>query len=256
MNIFKDFFEKNFRLNEGLIKTYPIDNLIKSIKNANFYNTYTLNKPPTKLGNESRIINITFVIYGDRRNISHISNDMKTLKNILTLHGFHIGAVSKYDKNYNKVDSDRMLYYYKISVEPKFTTKIKSDVNDLFHITYKRYFEKIQKHGLVPKESKSSFTHPGNRIYLLKTDDPKVLYSLAKAISKNRLNNIPDHIYIKGVAAVDFYKFSNTVDQMNIYKVDTQGLKLYEDPMVEPFDNTKAYYTTDNIPPNRLTLML
>jgi len=59
----------------------------------------------------------------------------------------------------------------------------------------------------------------------------------------------------KGQASIDFYKFSNTPDQMIIFEVNVDGLKLYEDPMVEPFRETSAFFTMENISSDRLKLI-
>ena len=90
----------------------------------------------------------------------------------------------------------------------------------LFHVTEKKYLEKIMKQGIIIKSKKYIENHP-ERIYLF--------------------SNLEDcHDYIDFKELFDF----------TILKIDVKTLKnikLYDDPKYQPTIN--AYYTYDNIPP-------
>ena len=66
----------------------------------------------------------------------------------------------------------------KMQLEPKYPVKMNGFLEkyndlELFHVTEKKYLRKIMGMGLAPKESKTTFTHPDNRIYFISILDPK-----------------------------------------------------------------------------------
>ena len=59
-----------------------------------------------------------------------------------------------------------------LQLEPKYPVIINNLIEKtadkrLFHITQEKYIDKIQRIGLTPTISKTTFDHPGNRIYFL-----------------------------------------------------------------------------------------
>jgi hypothetical protein len=254
---FEEYFHPQFKsfLKEGLIKTYPIDHLLRALKNVDYGNDMiSFNIKPVTGGQNAatRYINVEIFHSGKKTFIEDSKLVIKKIKSIAETYGFFIGRLIELDQNGGITKNDDDIMTYMLSIEPKYPHSSNDTKTDLYHITYDRYIEKINKTGLTPKISKTSFSHPGNRIYLFKTISGTDLENLASAIASNRIMNIPDKILKKGMNAIDTYQYINMRDKMVYYKVDSTGLKLYEDPMVNPTSTSSAFFTTSNIPADRL----
>jgi len=253
-SIFKSF------LNEGLIKTYPVDHLKRALDDANFLSDFEIlmSTAENGQGDASRVITLIFSsrsMFDNYEFIKDITADIEKLKNIVNTFGFFVGHITKFTNMRTPTKNNNRAFYYRISIEPKYPSNAKTNIDDFYHITYERYVPKISKIGLTPRTSKTSFTHPGNRIYLLKTNNVERIVDLMMLLSDNKISNIPDEILKKGRTAIDVYLSLNHYSKMVVYKVDVSGLKLYEDPMVTPKSDLSAFFTTQNISPDRLTIM-
>jgi hypothetical protein len=259
---FEEYFHPQFKsfLKEGLIKTYPIDHLKRVLDKTDFktaFETY-VSDDVVGQGDMSKVITMVFSSKSETKNddfIKNINSDVERLKDVINTFGFFIGHVSKHTRLGRPTKSDDNTFHYKISIEPKYPSNAMTDINNFYHVTYNRYIPKIKNIGLTPRTSKTSFSHPGNRIYLFKTNSVGKLADLMMALSDNRLSNIPDEVLKKGKTAVDVYVSLNQPSNMVVYKVNVDGLKLYEDPMVDVTPNSAAFFTTQNISPDRLTLV-
>ena len=125
-----------------------------------------------------------------------------------------------------------------INLIKKYDTEEKGIPNYLYHITNKKYLDKIKKNGLIPK-------------------------------SKNKIEKYPDRIYItnnivgaKNIKKDYENKYKN--DEWIILKINTKLLnkiKLYLDPTyfmnLEDYNNYeyKVCYTYDNIPNESIELI-
>jgi len=257
---FEEYFHPQFKsfLKEGLIKTYPAENLKRVLDNTEFKTTLEsyVSDESTGHGESSKVITIVLSPKPKIDNfIQDANSDVDTLKKLIDRFGFFIGHLTKHTRLGRIAKNDDATFHYKISVEPKYPSTATTEIGSFYHITYDRYIPKIKKIGLTPRTSKTSFSHPGNRIYLLRASNIGKVADLMTAISDNRLSNIPDHIVKKGENAIDIYKILNDVSKMIVYKVNVDGLKLYEDPMVDPSEQASAFFTMENISPDRLQLI-
>ena len=257
---FEEYFHPQFKsfLKEGLIKTYPIDHLKKTLDTIAFKTDveFVISDDMIKQGDASRVMTVVMSpLKTDQNFVKDANSDVDILKKISDRFGFFIGHLTKHTRLGRPTKSDDNAYHYKISIEPKYSSIANVDTNNFYHITYNRYVSKIEKIGLTPRTSKTSFSHPGNRIYLLKSNRIGRVADLMMALSNNRLENIPSNVTSKGKTAIDIYKTLNDPSNMVVYKVNVDGLKLYEDPMIDPDDSLSAFFTTQNISPDRLTLV-
>jgi len=262
MRSFDQYFNSTFKsfLNEGLIKTYPVDHLKRALDKTNFISDFETRISTTENGqrDDSRVITLIFSsrsMFDNYEFINDIESDIEKLKNIVNAFGFFIGHITKFTNTRLPTKNNNRAFHYRISIEPKYPSNAKTDIDDFYHVTYQHYVPKISKLGLTPRTSKTSFTHPGNRIYLLKTNNVERIVDLMMVLSDNKISNIPDEILKKGISAIDTYTSLNHYSKMVVYKVDVSGLKLYEDPMVTPKSDLSAFFTTQNISPDRLTIM-
>lgn len=93
-----------------------------------------------------------------------------------------------------------------LQIEPKYPVKINDYLKnigdvELFHVTEKKYLDKIKRIGLTPRKSKTKFDHPANRIYflmILKDEDKKkVLNSWIRILSKDKKLKPSDMVVLK-----------------------------------------------------------
>ena len=109
--------------------------------------------------------------------------------------------------------------------------------NDLpkkaFHITRNKHLESILKNGLTPKDSKTFFKHPGNRIYLF----------VAKSLQ--------DVLVLKELLHKTFLARERNVG-LSVLEIDLWSEVYYLDPNLEPKDisnNSFGIFTLRNISP-------
>ncbi len=132
--------------------------------------------------------------------------------------------------------------YHRITIEQKYPEKIEDKMEHIpyYHVAPTKNVSKILKIGLSPRDSKTTFNHPGNRIYLIQTDDLTNVESLRDILMTNKNMRDPD----------------NQIDGMSILKVDVRGINLYIDPMFPSKHGTfRACFTTQNIHPKRISVV-
>lgn len=135
----------------------------------------------------------------------------------------------------------------RISIEPKYPEKFMPKSNKFYHITHRQYLPKIKKIGLTPRESTTTFTHPGGRIYLIQTKSYGVLEGVKRILLRSKLEKLQTRNLPKEV--IDSW----TIDNLIVLEVDVEGLTLYEDPMFPSKTGSfKSCFTMQNIPENRI----
>jgi hypothetical protein len=128
---------------------------------------------------------------------------------------------------------------YFCQIEPKFPIEIKIDNLSVrfFHIAKKSSLPKILKIGLAPKESQTTFKHPGNRIYLFATKNPELFVESLKAkLSED-----------KGIEE----------DSMVALEIDSEFVRnnyLLLDESFEHKPNCVAVFVLKNIPPSFISI--
>lgn len=147
---------------EGLSASYDVDRLVSQLKKI--------------IGN-----NIKDIQYTDLPSVLKETNYGNVFTvNIELLHP--LGEIEKKKVSdvlglFGYTESMMFLKPLKMQLEPKYPVKMNGFLGEnnleLFHVTEKKYLRKIMGMGLAPKKSKTSFTHPDNRIYFLAVMNPK-----------------------------------------------------------------------------------
>jgi hypothetical protein len=230
-SIFGKFGEScwTHEINEGLITSYPRENVIKFLQNI-----------------KSREFDITFSKIGDLQTIdiyvefveesSSIEPFVKKLNKQLSTYGYFVGQTLPRNS----------FYQYKLLIEPKYPTLLSDEdksVAPFYHITYNFYLPKIQKIGLSPRESTTVFSHPGGRIYLIQTKDASILNRLKQQLSNSKIETAKSN----GVKNLSKFFTRNMV----VLEIEHPN-ELYRDPMFPKSKNYNAVFTTKNIPPNNI----
>jgi len=225
-------------INEGLIKTYDIDITIDK-------SDYFLSKLKIKYSIEKNISNDKIHLLIQDFNL--IFNNLDILDNIETyfinISGWFPSSISienihgmenrfLYDKNYLITNSD-FIKNLKITFESKFDKEY--NLNSMYHLSIKQFKNDILKKGIIPKDKSKKTIHP-NRIYLSDT-------------IQGCINLIPQmNVYYSEL------KYKNRNLKINsdwiIYEIDTKSIILYKDP-----NYINGYYTTNNIPPNKIKIV-
>lgn len=146
--------------------------------------------------------------FGEREYIDLVSRiplkDNIEFNEYLDFFGYHLGSENKLNpKKITEINLKTNGDVYSVSFEAKYPTEIDRNKlsNDLYHLTPDFNLNNILKSGLLPKDSKTTFHHPGNRIYLLSTQNPeKDLRNLSLKLTENTKNKI----YVK-LRIVDYY---------------------------------------------------
>lgn len=202
----------NENINEGLIKTYPIDTTIHHIKD--FFNLSDYDIKKVTLLND--IVGI-HVIVGD------IGKNKKIMTQAMSSCGYHFSRVySEYFDEHNGVN------YLTLEYLPKFqeydvSEEIRKNEPFLYHITPIHNEGKIKNIGLTPK-TKNPLTKYPDRIYLLRgSAGEEYVKALGSAL---HVNNNSDY----------------TVFILDTNKVCNKA-KLFEDPQ-----SNRGLWTYNNIP--------
>jgi hypothetical protein len=162
---FLDYWANKKILREGLEVSYGSKNL-KAALFGSFKNYIVevedipLLQPtkPYKFGVPNTV---TIVV----RNAKQFQEQSDELNRILNQQGY---GIVKHTMGKNNVD----IYQF----EPKYPVTLSKNAIAsfrVFHITEKDRQEKILRLGLNPKDSRTSFKHKGNRIYLFATNNPQ-----------------------------------------------------------------------------------
>lgn len=245
---FKDYI---ISLNEGLIKTYSGDVVSTSLTNYlinldilfnveflkdknkiiltfNFFNSISASNLDDLFDGINSIVVNSGGWFPSQMSIENVYG----MKNILK---YNINNLYLNHKVYNNVQ---------IVYEAKYDNKIEPIPTKLYHLSIGEYKKKITKYGLCPK-SKDKLASHLDRVYLCQNiDDCKHLITRMKLYyNEEKLFNI----YNKQKRKYD----KNT--EPIIFEIDNseQFIKsLYKDPNYE-----NGYYTLDNIPPSKISLV-
>ncbi len=241
---FGRFGEECYRdtlLSEGLIQSYPKDVLIEVLDNFQIPNI------SLEVDESSLDQIITVIGYG----LSPVSvEDMLELftRKVKPL-GYFVGRVSK-------VRDPRS---FKFLIEPKYPTEL--DASSLkypvYHATHKKFLPKIKTKGLSPRDSQTSFSHPGGRIYLYSTPYIESVFDLADIISMNKNNKeLADDLprYNRAMMSAPMNRNLWAPYNMVALKVSLPPTaKLYYDPTIGDINDTDtAFFTMMNIPPQNI----
>jgi len=209
-------------IDEGLINTYPKNTVIKELEKRGIFIDYE----KTKESENSPIYIITDDFTKDKIN------------NILNVYGYYISKFS--------IDSEETIY----QIEPKNSKEINIDKSNFYHITFKSHLESIKRIGLVPKKSKTTFYHEGNRIYLIKTEIPEMfLNNFKKQLVQNKLSHLKQYCSEEKYKRIEK---NYSLDNIVVLSVNVENIKIYSDPMFENDEYVQACYTLQNISPENI----
>lgn len=200
-------------LSEGLITSYPKKKVWEILDDANWY-----------VDDEDPDMKTPI------RAWSPFIDGLDDIKNKISALGYFISSQSGSDNS------------YRITIEQKYPERIKDKMEHIpyYHVAPTKNVSKILKIGLSPRDSKTTFHHPGNRIYLIQTDDLGNVKSLGDILMTNKNMKNPD----------------SQIDEMTILKVDVRGINLYTDPIFPSSKGTfRACFTTQNIHPKRISVI-
>ncbi len=243
---FETFNGNETKVDEGLIKTEPLQSTIRYIDND------LLN-----LRIKYKVVNVDY-----DKNVFDLEiddfnyNDMIKMKlrviesTIVNICGYFPSTVKIYytSGHENKKQWDDNMWdnlvkysekYFKITItfDSKFDEVYTAINKFMYHITNDVYLQKILKNGLVPKSKKKLSTHP-DRIYLCETiEDCKYLMNKMYIVdSYGNFNN----------------NKTNKDEKYSILKIDVEGLdiKIRKDP-----NYSKGCYITRNIAPDRIVII-
>jgi len=204
--------KENILLSEGLITSYPYSSVISMITRK-YPNHSHIQSDIFDKDNKSSGISIFF------KNEDISENMIEDLKKNLITYGYFIAFIEPYGNDETG-----------LFIEPKFSFIIDPNLlkgKRCFHVTNKKYLEKIQKFGLVPRESETNFNHDGNRIYLMIGNSKTYTQFFAKTLASNKNWN------------------SDEVIILEIFNFDK--LELYSDLNFKNENGNIATFTFNNI---------
>jgi len=211
---------------EGLITSYPQEKVIEFIQNLKTGDDFEISK-----NYDTQLIKIFIEPI-----TNSIDNIVNKLNNDLKLFGYNVGR--QFNPNH--------FGQYPVLIEPLHTGKVDvATIGQLYHITHKKYLNKINKIGLSPRNSTTVFTHPGGRIYLFTINNEDNINVLKRELSSKRISSkYPNK------------ELDNTPENMIVLEIiPPYTFELYEDPMFGGWQNFKGYFTTENISPDLLEIM-
>lgn len=213
INLFK---ERLMTIDEGLIKTYPLDKSINFILKK-----YGLFKEQIQVQlfnngiTDVEIITVFLPAAASKNALGELKHDFK--------------VCGYFPTNKPRRINDK---YIALTFEPKFnvdvTTFVRENFQFLQHVTLEKYVNKIIKKGLIPKSNNSLLDYP-DRIYLMVGDK---LNFKQNAVISTVLKTKEDSNYI--VVKIDVTRIPADV-------------RFYADPM-----SIDAIFTHDNIPPDAI----
>jgi hypothetical protein len=218
-NEYEEIIHKNcMLLKEGLIKTYPLNSMIGMLSKygESFYNSYNHSGGVLVLANNylngSSIEMVNKVLDAGGYYVSYYSVFLKTSPTKSDL-------VKKFKDLPNMEDIHQLWIIY----EAKFDSIVDiSNIHFLYHLTEKRYLERIKRDGLVPR-------------------------------ANNKLTNHPDRIYFTmdevglNMLLPQFINLGKSINEYIILRID---YRLANKPklMLDPNFSSYGVYTTENIP--------
>lgn len=244
---FKDYIES---INEGLIKTYPgelvLKDILRSLENLHINSSGSF---------EDKIkLNIHNFNTIPLNKIKHLFDHIDTfvvnrggwfpsIMNTIKLTNIH--KLSKYSfddiiRIHDEIDSISITY------ESKFDIEVGDIPKTLYHLTIKEYCHKINKTGLAPK-SKSKLSSHLDRIYVCKTKQdcidliPKMMFYYTGEEDEN--------IYKLGK------KFFNKDITPVIYEIDNSS-NIIDKLYIDVNYGEKGYYTLNNIQSDKLRIVV
>lgn len=172
------------RMDEGLITTYDIDTVMRSLEKKFSLTDYQVIRRTGENNNGDDYILIIVPNNESKETIGDIKHYMNTC-------GFFLSE--------NRLENNMFVLRF----EQKYTKDVTEDIlrncNFLYHLTPSVCVDKILKKGLIPKSKNAIFKYP-DRLFFMRQDTPEnMLYKFFRALAKVRnlssysLRNIKDY---------------------------------------------------------------
>ncbi len=230
-NIFNGFgLGKTFSLNEGLIKTEPIEKLVKHAKE---YCNFASSADEYNRGNYQGVIRVVDGSNGTKaiKTIFRKSEyNEKLIDTMFNTYGYFKSNVENLDNNYIAIE-------YEAKFEEILNKQLESK-GYIYHLTTEKKLNNILRNGIKTHKGNNTFNYPHRSYFFtnLMTDEFfKMFYN-----EKIEYNN--------NIECGKFYKVS-----LVLLKIDLKGLlgktKFYVDPNMD-----NGVYTEDYIPPQNITV--
>jgi hypothetical protein len=149
-----------------------------------------------------------------------IQHKLSELEQVCAFHGYFI----------SKVNGNNYLF------EPKYPVKLNIrdlNIQYLYHTTPSKNIPRIQAIGLTPRDSQTSYVHPGNRIYLMYTPN------------KTHLN------MLRGRLAADK---KMDVNDTSVLRINAQNISnlYFDENATSTTANIMSFFTTINVNPKSI----
>ena len=210
---------KKQNLNEGLIRTYPIETSIKYVTKL-----YDLDESQIEVINDNGVDKIRIIV--PNKEIF-----TKKIKKTLDLCGYFCSV----HKDYPYIDN-----WCYMNFEPKKQDDVNQyvrNMSQIYHVTEEKNCEKISKIGLTPKFKNPLFTYP-ERIYLFSEETPPdEIYNLKnqfKALKKNG-----------GKYCLIILEVSKIPNDVNFYLDPNYGYGIYTKDNIPPTAITQIFEMID-----------
>lgn len=177
-------------IHEGYFTTYSVDKL-KNTLLKKFGDRFTFEGEDVLggIGGSSTKYGIIYSINGFLADAT--KEEVVYIERVLALFGYYISQVDLSDKG-----------VYSFSIEPKNALDITSalkilDVKWMYHITHQSNLDKIEKFGLAPRGTETTFYHPDDRIYLLWSPEKHIIDAFKHVLAKNKQIDVEEFSVLK-----------------------------------------------------------
>ena len=234
-------FETFVKIEEGLFKTYPLDNLYSYL--MKFLSASKIEIEKLRPDEGRNTINMSL----STKNITALT--LSALTKLVDVRGYYVAGTvivnspdeirsAKTIKYFDPKEVFDAMQGFKLIhflIEAKFDKEIpKENLPDyLFHVTPLKYVDKITKRGLIPRHQDKLSYHP-ERIYFC--GNPRACADLAEQFSN-----------ISGIPLIEY----------TILKIDIRNSDMIFriDPnCIDMFGNVFGIYTQENIAPSNITV--
>jgi len=214
----------NNLITEGLITSYPFENVLSTLsRKYKDLISYIRSDPLSSDIPDKKVAGISLFIKSIYFNEELLDN----IKKDVDVYGYLVS----YTESYSKEEIG-------LFIEPKYPTIIdKKHLRNkkVYHITKTKRLDKIMKNGLSPRDTETTFYHPGNRIYLAILKNQTMIPAIKKTLARNK---------------------NETTENLVTLEIDPSNLELYIDPNFENNDTNSCIYafTFRNIPPKNIKI--
>lgn len=221
-------------LDEGLVRSYPIEKTVEYVKSYLHLHSAQIKIEKTKTG----AAHIVLIIPNIQKNIYHVDNAMR-------LCGYFRSSTRiKILKDRSNRDVEWVVVQYEAEFQSNScSNELRQERLPIIHLTPYYNIEKIKANGLVPRCKNDVFKYP-ERIYFLKSSVSQQEMDLVGRVLYSTSLNKPVHTgrhLPKGYQEGDY-----AVIYVDLNKIP-ERVEFYPDPNM-----LNAVFTMENIPPSAI----